>query len=112
MINIPTILKIREGITVNLSLSVSQAVEAKLPQRRLTKESREAINNGSLKHTDVNDEHYEVAGSADTLSFWFIGNSSLSYRVGEEIEQEDFDRVSAQLKAIQYRMKDDRISRQ
>lgn len=108
-VSVPTIIKIREGITINLSLSVSQAVEKQLPQKRLKADAKEAINNGTLKHTDVQDSHYEVYNKADTLSFWFTGNQSLAYRVGEEISQEDFDRVSIQLNAIQYRTPDERV---
>lgn len=105
-INAPVILKIREGISVNLSQTVSQAVEKALPQRRIKKEIAEKIKSGEHKKEPL-EADYEEYGKADTLSFWFIGQSSLSYRVGHEITQEDFDRVQAQLIALQFRTKSD-----
>ena len=105
-INAPVILKIRDGITVNLSQTVSQAVEHGLSQKRLKKEIADQIKSGT-KTDATKDEDFEEYGKADTLSFWFIGGTSLSYRVGHEIKQEDFNRIEAQLIALQYRTKND-----
>ncbi len=101
-INAPALIKIREGITVNISQSVSQAVEKQVPQRRLKEGVRELCE--KEKRAPQPDE-YEAVGNADTLSFWFMGGTSLSYRVGEEITQKDFDRIANILTNLQYQVK-------
>ena len=58
-IQAPVLIKIREGITVNLAMSISHAVEHNLPQSRLKKERKDP--------PTKND--YEVYGKADTVSF-------------------------------------------
>jgi hypothetical protein len=92
----PVLIKVCDGITVNLSVSVSQAIEKQLPQHRL----KDGVVLDGRKSTQ---DDYEVHGHADTLSFWFAGGTSLSYRVGEEITQEDFDRVEKQIDDLNFR---------
>lgn len=99
-IQAPVLIKIREGITVNLSMSVSHAVEPNLPQSRL-KSTYD-------KNKSPTQSDYEPAGTADTVSFWFVGGTSLCYRVGHEISQEDFNRIKLQMEALQFRTRDDR----
>jgi len=91
-LSIPALIKIREGLTVNLALSVSQAVERAVPQYKLKE--------GIAKATKQDD--YEPNGTADTVTFWFIEGRSLAYRVGEEITEEDFVRVEGDLAKLQY----------
>jgi len=100
-LSVPALIKIREGITVNLSTSVSQAVERNVPKRALKKDYK-----GNPKEATPGD--YEDVGTYDVISFWFIGGTSLAYRVGEEIAQEEFDRIASVLDNLQYRTKDDR----
>jgi uncharacterized protein YneR len=105
-INAPVIIKIREGVTINLSQTVSQAVERDLPQNRLKKEIADKIKSGAM--TDKpKEEDYEQYATAHTLSFWFIGGTSLSYRVGHEITVEDFNRIEKIMNSLQFRTKDD-----
>jgi len=94
-LSVPALLKIREGITVNLSLSVSQAVEKDVPQYR----PKEGIEKPSKQ------EDYEEYAKADVITFWFIDSKSLSYRVGQEITGEDFVRISVDLEQLQYKQK-------
>jgi len=101
-INAPVLLKIREGINVNLSMTLSLAVEHDVPQKRIKEESKE-----KPAHT-LTAKDYEEYGTADTVSFWFIGGTSLAYRVGHEITQEEFNRIKAHLQGLQYRTKDER----
>ena len=90
----PALLKIRDGITINLALSVSQSVERDTVQYKL----KDGIEKGEKR--DDFDQY-----KADVVSFWFIDGKSLSYRVGEEITAEDFDRIKLQLENLQYRPK-------
>ena len=106
-INAPLLLKIRDGIALNCSMVLSLAAEKDAPQKRLKKEVADAIKSGAQVEQPT-DKDYEVYASADTLSFWFIGGTSLAYRVGFEITQEDYNRVEAQLQGLHYRTKDDR----
>ena len=92
-IQVPTIIKVREGITVNLSMSVSHAVEHALPQSRLKKEY--TGNPHEAKPSD-----YEVYDKCNTVSFWFVGGTSLAYREGHEITAEDFQRVKRQMEGL------------
>lgn len=103
-LNAPALIEIREGITLNLATSVSQAVERGLPLQRLKKEAEARVRAGERPKAD----DYETYGKADTVSFWFIGGTSLCYRVGEEITQKEFEKVAAVLKSLQYRLKDER----
>ena len=96
----PALIRIREGITVNLSASISQAIECDVPQRRLKKDYK-----GHPQ--EAKPEDYEEYAKMNTISFWFIGGTSLAYRVSEEISQEDFERVSDVLTNLQYRLKND-----
>jgi len=88
------LLKIRGDITINLALSVSQSIERDKVCFRL----KDGIKKGEKR--DDYDEY-----KADTVSFWFLGDQSLSYRVGEEITKEDFNRIELQLENLQYRPK-------
>lgn len=106
-VNAPIILKIREGIAINLSMTTSFASEEKMEQKRVRPDIEAAIRAGTHKQALVASD-YEVTGKTDTVSFWFIGGTSLSYRVGFEIDQADFDRITAQLNALMYRTKNDR----
>jgi hypothetical protein len=108
-INAPVLIKIRKGIAINLAMTLSLAVENAVPQTRLKKEVADAIQAGSRTEQPT-DADYEEYGKADTLSFWFIGGTSLAYRVGHEITQEDFDRAKAQIVGLLYRTKDERKS--
>ena len=101
-LNAPALIEIREGITLNLATSVSHAVERGVPLQRLKKDYV-AKTGERPKASD-----YEVYGNADAVSFWFIGGTSLCYRVGEEITQKEFEKVAAVLKSLQYRLKDER----
>ena len=106
-IEIPTLIKICDGVRVNVSLSVSHAVERDKEQRELDPKIEALHSNGTLKRP-LTIEDYVVTGNADTVSFWFVGGNSLSYRVGFEINQEDFERIQSQLQTIEFRTKDDR----
>lgn len=99
-LSVPALIKIREDISINISNSVSLAVEHNVKYRRLKKDYKGNPN-------EAKPEDFEEYGEGDVLSFWFIGGSSLSYRVGEEIKQEDFDRVKEILISLQYRTKND-----
>lgn len=94
-LTVPALIKIREGITINLSLSVSQAVETDVPQYKV----KEGIDNPTKQ------EDYELNGTANVITFWFIDAKALTYRVGEEITQEDFDRISTALQQLNYIIK-------
>ena len=91
-LSVPALLKIREGVTVNLSLSVSQAVETDVPQYKV----KAGIEKPSKQ------EDYELNGTADTVTLWFIDKERLVYRVGEEITREDFVRISEHLSNLHY----------
>jgi hypothetical protein len=82
-------------------MSISHAVEHALPQRRLKKDYK------GTPH-EAKDSDYEEYGKSDTISFWFVGGTSLAYRVDHEITQEDFDRVKVQMENLHFRTKDDR----
>jgi len=107
--NAPLTVKIREGIRVNIALSVSHAIEKDLPQKKLKTDVQKEVRAGTLKRA-LADDDYETTGTADTISFWFIGGTSLSYRVGHEITQEDFNRIEFQLGILEFRTKNDRIA--
>jgi len=102
----PILVKVREGIRINLSHTVSHAVEKNLPQRRLKKEISDAVKAGTHKKP-LEDGDYEEYTKMDTISFWFIGGTSLAYRVGEEIKAEDFERIVRDLEALEFRRKSD-----
>jgi len=99
------IVKIREGIGVNLSMAVSHAIEYDLPIRALKPEVKEALKKQTLGR-EINSDDYIEEGRANTVMFWFIGGASLTYRVGHEITQEDFDRIEATLENVTYRLRD------
>lgn len=88
----PTILTISEkrGIYVNINNTLSYAVERNSRQQRL----KEGADPNRATQADF--EVFET----DTISFYFIAGTGLSYRVGIEIEQEDFDRLTTILEKI------------
>ncbi len=98
----PILVKIRDSIKVNVSLSVSHAIERALPQTKIKDEIAKKIKDDTLKRTLTKDD-YEETEKCDTISFWFIGGTSLSYRVGHEIKQADFERVVSHLDSLTYR---------
>jgi hypothetical protein len=106
-LQVPALIKIREGITVNLSNSVSQAIEHKLPQRKLKDGAKAKC---EAEKRQPKDDDYEEYAQMDTVSFWFVGGTSLSYRVSEEITQEDFNRISTTLTELTYKGKNERIT--
>lgn len=99
-IQAPVLVKIRDGITVNLSQSFSQAIERQVPQKKLKKEYKG-------NPTEAKPEDFEITGKLDTVSFWFADGRSLAYRVGHEFTQADFDRVEKQMISLEFRTKDD-----
>lgn len=100
-IQAPVLVKIRDGITVNLSQSFSQAIEHQVPQKKLKKEYKG-------NPTEAKPEDFEISGKLDTVSFWFADGRSLAYRVGEEITQDDFNRIEKQMLSLEFRTQDDR----
>lgn len=106
-IEVPTLIKIRDGIRVNVSVSVSHAVEYQLPQRELKKDVQALVNSGTLARKLTAEDYVERA-PCDTVSFWFIGAQPLTYRVGREITAEDFTRIVRDLNELEYRSRDDR----
>lgn len=51
-----------------------------------------------------NKDDYDIeVVTADTISFYFTNNQFLSYRVGFEIEREDYDRIKRILESIEYK---------
>ena len=98
----PILMKVRDGIRVNLSMTVSHAIERQLPQRRLVKEVAEQVKARTLNR-ELREADYEQYDVCDTVSFWFAGGSSLSYRVGHEVTQEDFERIVRDLQSLEYR---------
>ena len=99
----PVLIKVRDGITVNIGVSVSQAIEKQLPQYKL----KEGFDKDKRTPTQAD---YDVTGHADTVTFWFTGGTSLSYRVGHEITQEDFDRIQSQIEHLNFRTINDRVT--
>lgn len=102
----PINVKIRDGIRVNVTAAVSHAVERGLVQKKLKKEIGDAVRAGTLKRGLI-DADYDDDGKCDTISFWFVGGTSLCYRVGFEITQEDFKRIVGDLEAMEFKRKDD-----
>lgn len=103
-LTVPALIRIREGITVNLSLSVSQAVERDVLQWRIKDDVQQKIDSGSLNRS-LTREDYEEDGKTDTVTFWFIDGKQLTYRVNHEITSEEFDRISEDLEALNYERK-------
>jgi len=103
-LSVPALLQIREGITINLALSVSQSVEPAMPQYKLKDDIKKLSEEGKLARSLRSDDYIQT-GTADTVSFWFIDGRSLVYRVGEEISSDDFARIEDSLTQLQYRLK-------
>jgi len=106
-IDLPTLLKIREGIRVNLNMTASHSIEYDQPITQIKPDIQKQFNDGSLKR-HLTAEDYEEIGKADIISFWFVGGNSLVYRVGKEISQEDFEQIKSTLQTIEFRKRDDR----
>ncbi len=106
--NAPLNIKIRDGIRVNIALSVSHAIERGLVQKQIKEDIQKLIREGKLERQLIEDDYIE-GEKLDTVSFWFIGGTSLAYRVGHEITKEDFDRIAGQLESLEFRSQRDRI---
>lgn len=87
-----TAIKITDEVTVVLSNIVSYAVEKGLSYPKL---KADAIPGSE------NPEDYGTS-AADTISFFFLAGQHLIFRVGEEITREDYDRISATLKSLEF----------
>ncbi len=103
-LNIPALIEVREGITVNLALSVSQAIEHDVPQYTMKEEVKKLQEEQKLNRR-LTSEDYDEIGKTDTVTFWFIDGKSLTYRVGEEITAEQFEEVSKDILALTYKRK-------
>lgn len=91
----PTLLVVNadKGIYINLNNTVSYAVERKSRQQRL----KEGADPNRATQAD-----FEIF-TTDVVSFYFVAGTGLSYRVGIEITQDDFDRLAYILeKALPY----------
>lgn len=100
-LSVPALIRIREGITVNLSLCVSQAVERDVMQWRIKDAVQSLIDEGKLNRS-LTREDYEEDGKSDTATFWFIDGKQLTYRVNHEITSEDFERIASDLASLEY----------
>lgn len=96
----PIQLKITDDVTIILDNVVSYAVEKGIAYRK-PKEDAVPDENGKF-----NDEDYDIK-AADTISIFFIGGNGLTFRVGEEITREDFDRVAKSLKVLEFKLRED-----
>lgn len=96
----PIQLKITNDVTVVLDNVVSYAVEKGIAYRK-PKADATPDEKGNYK-----DEDFDVK-AADTISLYFIGGHGLTFRVGEELTREDFDRVSKSLKVLEFKLRDD-----
>jgi hypothetical protein len=105
-IEVPTLIKIRDGIRVNVSLAVTHAIEESKESFIIKEEVRKEVEEGKRAQHSVTQEDYVSEGKADTVSFWFIGGTSVQYSVGKEIEQSDFDRIKDQLQGLEYAPRD------
>jgi len=103
-LSVPALIKIREGITVNLSLSVSQSFDKDMPQYAVKPAVKKLVDSGEIGRQLVQDD-YEEIGKSSTATFWFIDGKSLTYRVGEEITQDDYERIVADLDSLNYKLK-------
>ena len=88
----PIQLKITDEVSIILDNVVSYAIERGLAYRKL-KEGKDPAS------TDKAD--YDVT-AADTVSFFFPAGNGLNFRVGEEITPEDFARINATLKSLEF----------
>ena len=95
----PIQIKITNDVTVNFNNVVSYAVEKGLAYRR-PKEDAVPDENGKYKEED-----YDIK-AADTISIFFIGGHGLTFRVGEDITREDYDRVAKSLKVLEFKLKE------
>lgn len=91
----PCVIKVKTGVYVNLSNTMSYAVEEGLSQYiDVLKE------NGNPK----NPEDYEKKlTAADTVSFYYPNNQGLAFRVGHEIKQSDYIRMKRILTNIDFK---------
>jgi hypothetical protein len=96
----PIQLKITEDVTIILNNVVSYSVEKGVAYRK-PKPTATADEDGQYAVED-----YDVK-AADTISIFFIGGNGLTFRVGEEITREDFDRVSKSLKILEFKLRDE-----
>ena len=103
-VDIPALVKIYADMRGNVSLAVSCAIDYDQPQYELKPDVRALKEEGKLSRSLIESD-YEVVGKADTVSFWFIGGTSLIYRVGVEITRDDFDRIKADLSQLEFKGK-------
>lgn len=103
-LSVPALLKIREDITVNLSLSVSQSLEKDSPQYKVKDEIKKLGDEGKLNRSLTKDD-YEEVGKCDVVTLFFHDGRSLQYRVGHEITAEDFDRIKEDIHTLTYKRK-------
>jgi len=96
----PIQLKITNDVSVVVDNVVSYAIENGVAYRKL-KEGAKPDDKGAYS-----DESYDIK-AADTISIFFIGGHGLTFRVGEEITREDFDRVSKSLKVLEFKLRDE-----
>lgn len=94
----PIQIKITNDVSVVLDNVASYAVEKGLSYR--------VLKEGTPTKPEYTDEDYNVK-AADTISVYFIGGHGLTFRVGEEITREDYDRISKSLKTLEFKLRDD-----
>jgi len=95
----PIQLKITNDVTVVLDNVVSYAVEKGLAYRK-PKEGAAVNAQGQYDEGDL------VTTAADTISLYFIGGNGLTFRVGEDITREDYERVSKSLSVLEFKLKE------
>ena len=103
-LSVPALLKVRDDITINLSLSVSQSIEYGAPQFKVKDDIKAKSDAGELKRALTKDDYDEI-GKANVVTFFFSDGRSLQYRVGEEITEDDFRRIEADLHTLTYQRK-------
>lgn len=96
----PIQLKITNDVTVVLDNVVSYAIEKGIAFRK-PKAGAKPDDEGNYAPED-----YDIK-AADTISVFFVGGNGLTFRVGEEITREDFDRVSKSLKVLEFKLHDE-----
>ena len=103
-LSVPALLKIRQDITVNLSLSVSQSIERGAPQYKVKDDIKKLSDEGKLNRALTRDD-YEEIDKCDVVTLFFLDQRSLQYRVGHEISEEDFLRIEQDISSLTYKRK-------
>ena len=96
-IDVPTTVRINETDRINLSLCVVSSL----------------VKDQSVMVQTYNDSDEPAAmiasgKTADTVTFWFIGGTPVTYRVGYEITQSEYDRIESIIKSVEFKPKDER----